>query len=92
MWAISGATVYFLYEFNLAALIYKCGVLFDCLGLYWIFRQSISSWQYVELLVKWFATCAIISAGFVIIERITQFNPFSCFGAVETGIHRGRYL
>jgi hypothetical protein len=91
IWLILGAIIYVFRWGDLGALIYKSGVLFDGLGLYWIFRQGISSWQYVELLVKWFATCAIISALFVISERITHVNLFSFLGNVDTGFIRDRY-
>jgi len=88
---VLGFIIYVFRECDFRALIYKSGVLFDGLGLYWIFRQNIRSWQHVSLSVKLFAVFAIISVLFVIAERITHFNPFSSLGDVGTGVHRGRY-
>lgn len=91
IWLILGAIIYVFRWDDPGVLIYKFGVLFDGLGLYWIFRQNIRSWQGVGLSLKLFAVCAIISACLAIIERITHVNPFSYFGSFETGFHRGRY-
>jgi len=91
IWLILGAIIYVFRWGDLRTLIYKFGVLFDGLGLYWIFRQNIRSWQCVGLLIKSFAVFAIISVLFVIAERITHVNLFSFLGDVGTGVHRGRY-
>jgi len=91
IWLILGTIIYVFRWGDLRTLIYKFGVLFDGLGLYWIFRQNIRSWQGVGLPLKLFAVCAIISACLAFIERITFVNPFSYFGSFETGFHRGRY-
>jgi len=90
-WAICGAVVYVIQWANMRVLIYKCGVLFDILGLYWIFRQSIRSWQDINFLVKILAMFALVSSVFIVLERVTHNNLFDILGKVETGIHRGRY-
>ena len=91
IWLILGAIIYVFRWGSLSVLIYKSGMLFDGLGLYWVFRQNIRSWQCVGLLIKSFAVFAIISVLFVIAERITHVNLFSFLGTVETGVYRGRY-
>ncbi len=40
-WVIVGAVVYSVQWHNMRAVIFKCGTLYDSLGLYWIFRMSI---------------------------------------------------
>jgi len=91
IWLILGAIIYVFRWGNLQALIYKFGVLFDGLGLYWIFRQNIRSWECVGLSVKLFSVFAIVSVLFVIAERITHVNLFMYLGTVGTGVYRGRY-
>lgn len=91
IWSILGAVIYVLQWHDMRAAIYKSGMLFDGLGLYWIFRQNIRSWECIGLSVKLFAVFAIISVLFVIAERITHVNLFSFLGNVGTGVHRGRY-
>ena len=91
-WVIAGAIIYIVQWQNMSAVIYKSGVLYDSLGLYWIFRMSIISWNDVHRVVKMFAIFAIISAPLIIYEKVTHNNAFELFGkqAIEV-FHRGRF-
>lgn len=90
-WAICGAVVYVIQWADTRSLIYKSGMLFDLIGLYWLFRQNIRSWNEVGCIARALAIGAFISGLLVLVERVTQNNPFVLLGNVHTGIHRGRY-
>jgi hypothetical protein len=89
-WVIVGAVVYLMQWHDMRAVIYKSGVLYDSLGLYWIFRMSIISWDDIHRIVKMFAIFAVISAPLIIYERVTQNNPFGLLGRVAGSFHGGR--
>jgi len=91
VWAICGAVVYVLQWANMRALIYKCGVLFDAIGLYWLFRININCWKDIELAAKTFAICSVVLAVFVGMEWATGQNPFEVLGVVVTRVRQGRY-
>ena len=91
-WAVFGAAIYVLQWGSIKALINRSGFLFDCLGLYWIFRQSIRSWRDINFLVKIFAIFVLVSSVFIVLERVTHNNLFDILGKVSTDLlHRGRY-
>jgi len=90
-WFIVGAVVYVIQWHNVRAVILKSGVLYDALGLYWIFRMSIVSWDDIHRVVKMFAIFAIISAPLIIYERVTHNNPFAYLGHVKGAFHGGRF-
>jgi hypothetical protein len=90
-WAICGAIVYIIQWGDMRAFIYKCGRLFDIIGLYWIFRQSIRSWSDIKFIVTVFAFCAILMVPWVIIEKTTTRNPFLFFGKVFTAFREGNF-
>jgi len=73
------------------ALIYKCGVLFDVIGLYWLFRVNIRSWGDIKLATKIFAVCSLVLAVFVGLEWATRTNLFAILGRVGTVVREGRY-
>lgn len=90
-WAICGAAIYIIRWADMRALIYKCGVLFDVIGLYWLFRINISSWGDIKLATKIFAVCSLVLAVFVGLEWATGKNPFAILGRVGTAVREGRY-
>ena len=90
-WAICGALIYIIQWANMRALIYKCGVLFDVIGLYWLFRINISSWGDIKLAMKIFAVCSLVLAVLVGLEWATGRNPFVVLGRVGTAVREGRY-
>jgi len=91
VWAICGALIYIIQWANMRALIYKCGVLFDVIGLYWLFRINISSWGDIKLATKIFAVCSVVLTVFVGLEWATGTNPFAILGRVGTAVREGRY-
>ncbi len=90
-WAICGALIYIIQWADMRALIYKCGVLFDVIGLYWLFRINISSWDDVKSVSKIFAVCSLALAVLVGLEWATGTNPFAVLGRVRTIVREGRY-
>lgn len=90
-WKIVGAFVYIVQWSNMRAVIYKSGILYDSLGLYWIFRMSIKSWDDIHRVIKLFAIFAIISAPIIIYERVTHNNLFAHLGHVKGAFHAGRF-
>ncbi len=91
VWAICGALIYIIQWADMRALIYKCGVLFDVIGLYWLFRINISSWGDIKYATKVFAVCSLVLAVLVGLEWATGQNPFAVLGRVETVVREGRY-
>ena len=90
-WAICGAVIYLIQWADTRALIYKCGTLFDIIGLYWLFRININSWDDIKLATKLFAVCSVVLAVFVGLEWATGKNPFAILGSVGTAVREGRY-
>ncbi|MBN2457228.1 MAG: hypothetical protein JXB29_11950 [Sedimentisphaerales bacterium] len=90
-WAAWGAIAYIIQQGNMSAVINRSGVTFDIVGLYWLFRQNIRSWDDVDFIARAFAAAALVSALMVLLERGTGCNPFQILGRVYTGMHRGRY-
>lgn len=90
IWAIVGAIIYVMQWKNMGGVIYKCGVLFDVLGLYWLFRQTLRSWENVYFSIKVLAFCALIMVPFVVYEWKTGFNPFAILGRVGTVVREDR--
>jgi hypothetical protein len=75
----------------MAAVIYKCGVMFDCLGMYWLFRNTITCWNDVIQAIRYFAFFAIISAPLIVLEKIQERSFYEIFGPVGAQFHRGRF-
>jgi len=73
------------------AVIYKSGVMYDCLGMYWIFRHVIRSWDDIFSSIKLFAIFAIVSAPLIAAEKIRQASFYSIFGSVDAAFHMGRF-
>jgi len=90
-WALVGSLVYVLQWLTLGALINRCGRLLEWLGLYWVFRQSIRSWDDVRLVYVAFAVCAIAMLPFVATEWAAGANPFGALGRVTTAIRDGNF-
>ena len=90
-WAISGAVIYTLQYMTFSAAINRSGVLFDLVGMYWIFRHTIRTMQEVKFTTAVFAVCALILTPLVLLEWSTGQNPFRHLGTVETTIREGKY-
>lgn len=90
VWAFYGALIYSLQWSTLEAVINRLGMLFDVLGLYWLFRQKIRSWDDIKFVIKVLAIGMIILSPFVFIELTTKHNPFSILGRVFTNVREER--
>ena len=91
VWAICGSLIYILQWADIRSIINRCGHLFDVLGLYWLFRQRIRSWNDVRFVFKLLAFSAIILAPLIALEWATGRNPFVVLGKVVTVVRQGRY-
>lgn len=91
IWALCGMTVYVIQWADMRALIYRCGTLFDIIGLYWLFRLNISSWSDIKIGIKTLAVCSLVLTFFVGYEWATGQNPFVVMGRAITAIREGRY-
>jgi hypothetical protein len=91
VWALSSAIIYILQWADTNAIVFKCGALFDVFGLYWIFRQHISSWNSVRDLAKFLAFCVLAMTPFVLFEWLTGRNPFVLLGTVVTEERAGQF-
>ena len=90
-WAFCCAIVYVLQWGDMRALINRSGFLFDVIGLYWLFRQSIHSWDDIKLVAVLLAFSALTLAALVGLEWATGRNPFVLLGRVSTVVREGRY-
>jgi len=90
-WNITGSIIYVILWGTMQSATYKCGSMYDNLGLYWIFRQYIRSFDDIYDIVKVFAFYAIISAPLIAAEKIRQSSFFSIFGPVAATFHAGRF-
>ncbi len=90
-WALSGAVIYVLRWGTFAAIIYKCGVLFDSLGMYWLFRKSVTKLEQVKQFGRILAVCTFVMVVFVTIEWTTGQNPFAALGRVGTVLREGEF-
>lgn len=90
-WVICGAAVYSIQWMNARALVNRAGVLFDVIGLYWLFRQRIRSWDDVKFIIKVLAFSIIILAPVVMVEWVTGQNPFAALGRVATDVRTEQY-
>lgn len=90
-WACVGAIVYVIQQADTQSLIYKCGTLFDVVGLYYLFRQSIRGWPDILFVLKVLAVFSFVLLPLVAYERVTGRNPFDVLGRVTTYVREGRY-
>lgn len=90
-WNIIGTFIYLILWSSLQALIYKSGEIYDNIGLYWIFRQCIRSFDDITDIINFFAISTIISAPLTAAEKINQYSFYSIFGPIEASFHRGRF-
>jgi len=90
-WITCGAIVFSLQMANMAAVINRCGVMFDLVGCYWLCRQCVRSWTDIKLTLMIFAICVCGLVPFVANEWITGQNPFAALGRVSTWVRGERY-
>jgi hypothetical protein len=90
-WMVIGSVVYYIRWLDFSAVIYKSGVILDCLLFYWLSRQLIRNWDDLTYIIKFFAYLALITAPFIALEKLQQQSFFSLFGPVQGQFHRGRF-
>ncbi len=90
-WVTCGALVYVFQWMDAKAAINRLGVLFDVIGMYWLFRQRIRSWDDVRFVLTVLAFGAVILAPFVAFEWLTGRDPFVVLGKVTTSVRSEWY-
>ncbi len=90
-WAVAGTIVYVLQWMSVGAIIFKSGRLLEWLGLYWIFRQTVNSWDDLRFAYLALALCALAMMPFVVLERAMGSNPFAVLGRVGTAWREGSW-
>ncbi len=90
-WIFCGAIIYSLQWMDAKAVINRSGVLFDVIGLYWLFRQTIRSWSDIKEMAMIYAICALVMVPLVALEWNTGRNPFAFLGRVATDVRLERY-
>lgn len=77
-----------------SALIYRLGIAFDMIGLYFLFRAMIRSWEDWERVIKALGVVSIVLALFLFVEFITQKNLLAMLGLTarteEVWVRSGR--
>ena len=91
MWVLCGAVIYSIQWNTAEAVINRAGILFDAVGLYWLFRQNIRSWDDLKHTFRLFAVGAIILLPFVLIEWSTGSNPFVLLGKAVTSVRQDKF-
>ena len=91
MWVLCGAAIYSIQWNTAEAVINRAGILFDAVGLYWLFRQNIRSWDDLKHTLRVFAVGAIILLPFVLIEWSTGSNPFVFLGKAVTSVRQDNF-
>jgi hypothetical protein len=90
LWVVCGSIIFIIQYADKNAVIYKSGVLFDVIGMYWIFRQNICSWDDIKCLITAFSISAVLMVPFIAIEWTTNQNPFVILGKAITEVRIGR--
>jgi len=91
LWVFCGAFIYVIQWMSTKAIINRLGVIFDVVGLYWLFRQNIRSWNDVKFVFTLLAISVVILMPLVVLEWSTGRNPFVVLGKVMTDVRAERY-
>jgi hypothetical protein len=91
VWAVVGSLIFMAQHSNHAAFIYKLGVMYDTLGIYWLFRQITRDWSDVLDAIKIFAIVTILAAPMIALEKFVETSVFAIFGDAGGEFHRGRF-
>ena len=92
-WVISGFVIYNLQWQTSDALVYRLGVVYNAIGIYFAFRFFIRNFNDVEIILKVLSIVIIPVAIAMLYEHSTGRNIFSVFGGVEeiSGMREGRF-
>jgi len=91
LWVFCGAFIYVIQWMSTRAIINRLGVIFDVVGLYWLFRQKIRSWNDVKFVFTLLAISVVILLPLVALEWSTGRNPFVILGRVMTNVRSEQY-
>ena len=93
IWSVVQILIYTIQNRSASALIYKLGVSFDMLGMYFLFRSVIREREDIVQITRYFIYISFPVLVFFIIERLTGRNVFSVFGGVPeiTVVREGRF-
>lgn len=90
-WVLYRAFAYILLRAEGQAAIYQSGQLLEVLGMYWIARQSIQTWDDIKRVVAVFAVSSFVLAPLMVQEWVTGSNPFIVLGRVYTNLREGDF-
>lgn len=92
IWIVVSSAAYVLREATVAAAAYRLGMLFDAVGVYFLFRVLVNRPQDAVNVARYFAVCAALVMVPMTIEWATGRNFFSVFGGVPaiTVVREGR--
>ena len=90
-WFVVGSVIYVAQWMSLTAIINRCGRFVEWLCLYWVFRQSVRSWDDLRFAYVALAFCALAMLPFVVLEWIRGANPFAVLGRVVTVFREENY-
>lgn len=90
-WAVVGAVVFVLQWGTFGAIVNRCGTLFDSLGMYWLFRKSVTKLDDIKQVGRILAACSLVMVVLVALEWTTGQNPFAALGRVGTVVREGEY-
>lgn len=91
-WAATNTAANTILHMSPEALVNRLGFSFDAIGMYFLFRCLIRSWEDVDRVVLGFILMSVPVALFFLVERGTGRNLFAVFGGVPevTNIRDGR--
>jgi hypothetical protein len=91
-WALASAAAMVLLKGTVEVMINRSGMMFDAIGMYFLFRLLVRDWSDVTALAKFAAVLSVPVAAVFIFEQFTGRNMFSIFGGVPetTVIRAGR--
>lgn len=92
LWAVVATVAATVREATIAAFIYRLGLAFDAVGMYFLARFMIRSWKDLEKLMLIAAIVSIPVAAVFLMELSTGHNMFAVFGGVPeiTVVREGR--
>lgn len=92
LWCICGTVIYTLQQGSISALVFKMGISYDTLGMYFIARCLIREWGDLKNSLLGMVATGVIVMVFFGLEARTGRNIFSVFGGVPaiTMVRQGR--
>ena len=81
-WSISGVVIYTLQFQTASSLIFRLGGAFDAIGMYFLFRCLVRTWEDLNRLVVGFLTVSVPVALAFFVEHKTGRNLFAFLGGV----------